>query len=395
MLALCLIALMLGETLAELEDLECVGERTGDYCDSYIRLLSERTKPTNIEALLQSIQYADYETAGTPYPPYDATISAAEGGYDVEFSRERNCYIVFLPSTEQKRRLAATNPEIMVDYELHSLFPKDADARNGTGLVYYSHKNDCGSCSTLDQLAVYLRHLDLTNPVRQCSVRGFLNMEVNLECLRGLGFKDACLYIWYHNTVNSRQLCLNVCLANYFSANNEPQRGLFGVDYCEPWDANKSPNGCKNTINDLPACDDFQWRENSFRLNSCLQCDECRSGPIFQKYAGRTRRNSGIASGIDRPTEQVVTHFHFYGIPLDPGAAKPVSRAEQSKDDETQTTRDVFSPKEQFITREPGVGVEPVDQTNFDSDGSIGNIVGTIVGAIVLAAVIAWRRFIV
>ena len=39
------------------------------------------------------------------------------------------------------------------------------------------------------------------------------------------------------------------------------------------------------------------------KLNKCLQCDEDKSGPIFKWYAGRTRRNSGIHSEIDRPED--------------------------------------------------------------------------------------------
>jgi hypothetical protein len=40
-------------------------------------------------------------------------------------------------------------------------------------------------------------------------------------------------------------------------------------------------------------------------LNPCIQCDEDLSGPIFKYYSGRTRRNSGIKSEIDRPGDQV------------------------------------------------------------------------------------------
>ena len=42
--------------------------------------------------------------------------------------------------------------------------------------------------------------------------------------------------------------------------------------------------------------------------NPCLQCDECRSGPIFQKVAGRTRRGSGIQSAIERPGVLPLVH---------------------------------------------------------------------------------------
>ena len=40
-------------------------------------------------------------------------------------------------------------------------------------------------------------------------------------------------------------------------------------------------------------------------LNACLQCDEDVSGDVFKTVAGRTRRNSGLASAICRPCETV------------------------------------------------------------------------------------------
>jgi hypothetical protein len=47
-------------------------------------------------------------------------------------------------------------------------------------------------------------------------------------------------------------------------------------------------------------------------LNECLQCDEDTSGPVFKYYAGRTRRDSGIKSEIDRPSDQVYDMSQCY-----------------------------------------------------------------------------------
>lgn len=69
---------------------------------------------------------------------------------------------------------------------------------------------------------------------------------------------------------------------------------------------------CDNTINGKPACAAEQWQPGKYRLNACLQCDECRSGPIFQKVAGRTRRGSSIASAISRPLDPSVEIIHIY-----------------------------------------------------------------------------------
>lgn len=43
--------------------------------------------------------------------------------------------------------------------------------------------------------------------------------------------------------------------------------------------------------------------EPSCMLNECLYCDEVKSGPVFQAFAGRTRRNSGLRNPIMRPCD--------------------------------------------------------------------------------------------
>ena len=35
-------------------------------------------------------------------------------------------------------------------------------------------------------------------------------------------------------------------------------------------------------------------------LDECLQCDEDESSPLFKKFGGRTRRNSGLLTAIVR-----------------------------------------------------------------------------------------------
>lgn len=47
-------------------------------------------------------------------------------------------------------------------------------------------------------------------------------------------------------------------------------------------------------------------------LNECLQCDEDKSGPVFKYYSGRTRRNSGIRSEIDRPSDSIYNMTQCY-----------------------------------------------------------------------------------
>ena len=134
-----------------------------------------------------------------------------------------------------------------------------------------THQGRCSACSNLQDLAVYLEK-NLTQPVRSCGTH-LLNYRID-SCLTGLGFSPSCVDIWKFNIINTRKKCLIVCLKSKII--NEP--------------FNK-PDGS---------------------LNDCLQCDEDKSGPVFKYFAGRTRRNSGIVSEIERPGEQVYEMDHCY-----------------------------------------------------------------------------------
>ena len=86
-----------------------------------------------------------------------------------------------------------------------------------------------------------------------------------------MGMTADCGKMWGYNSANTRDLCLKTCLIEYL----KDQIGIGG---------NNGPP---------PTC----------AMNECLQCDEDNSGPKFAKYAGRTRRNTGLESCITRPCE--------------------------------------------------------------------------------------------
>ncbi len=139
--------------------------------------------------------------------------------------------------------------------------------------AHVTHAGRCGTCSDLADLAVYLRRPDLTTPVRRCALLGAVK-PLAMRCLRNLGFTQACAETWYFNARNTGRRCYAVCLRSW--ASGEP--------------ANR-PDG---------------------RLNTCLACDEAASGPVFKQVAGRTRRNSGIASSIGRGAGEVFAVTHDY-----------------------------------------------------------------------------------
>jgi hypothetical protein len=136
-----------------------------------------------------------------------------------------------------------------------------------------THGGACGACSSLQDLAVYAANPDLTEPVRSCSLQGFTGgLDAVEACLMDIGFSSPCARIWAWNAEHTREQCLDVCL----SALDDPYHSVDGS------------------------------------LNSCLQCDEDESGPVFKQVAGRTRRNSGLASALCRPCETVWQVDHTY-----------------------------------------------------------------------------------
>ncbi|RLU04115.1 MAG: hypothetical protein D9N11_00775 [Ketobacter sp.] len=163
-----------------------------------------------------------------------------------------------------------------VQYELAS-FNNRYELESTPGFML-THYQQCGSCSTLQDLAVY-GSLDLTVMAKTCSKRmGFSNKKL---CMEDIGFTPACAESWAYNAEQTAQSCFILCVQEY---------GLIPLLL----GTESSPN------------------TNEGRLNQCLQCDEMMAGPGFQYSAGRTRRNSGIASEIDRPEDQVYEVEHRY-----------------------------------------------------------------------------------
>eukprot|EP00924_Labyrinthula_sp_SR-Ha-C_P006812 maker-scaffold_8-snap-gene-1.43-mRNA-1 protein AED:0.38 eAED:0.38 QI:0/0/0/0.5/1/1/2/0/354 len=245
----------------------------------------------NAEELRDAVDFSSPET--NPYPDI---------WYDTQIETTKNCYVEY--------SILQDGSEDRSQYSLRSLSESEyeVEQENPEIKLYLTHRSACGVCSNLDDLYVYLSTPDLADPVRDCSLRLFDSLI--LDCLEDIGFSEDCKRIWFWNAKNTQQVslsggCFGTCIIHLGTENNQPE----GTDNpCEPLDEGGE---CGNTINGEPACKDYQWQNGEYRLNPCLQCDECRSGPIFQKIAGRTRRNSGIESAINRP--DVIPIDHNYG----------------------------------------------------------------------------------
>jgi hypothetical protein len=154
-------------------------------------------------------------------------------------------------------------------------FASAAGALDAGGQV--THFGVCGRCSTLADLAVYASVPDLTEPVRAC---GLANLDGDVpaltSCIAAIGFTEACASIWAYNTLHTRDACLSECL--------------------EALDA--------------------PYNQADGSLNPCLQCDEDESGAVFAAIAGRTRRNTGLASSMCRPCAEVRPLEHTGAPPV-------------------------------------------------------------------------------
>jgi len=144
-----------------------------------------------------------------------------------------------------------------------------ASAASGAG-AHVTHAHPCAACSTLQDLSAYMGTHNLTAPVRKCGLE-LIKGRVK-SCLRGLGFTDDCVNIWYFNIVNSRDHCAVPCVLHGKYPYNNPDGSL----------------------------------------NDCIQCDETDSGPLFKQFSGRTRRDSGLTSAIERPPDSIFEVEHYY-----------------------------------------------------------------------------------
>ncbi|HEY2511851.1 MAG TPA: hypothetical protein VGI39_13375 [Polyangiaceae bacterium] len=216
------------------------------YDDAFVQSLIDDWTPSAPYAPLTSDPYA------SPAPPDDppGTVCAVLPGSD--------------PSAKPRPYTLMTYPS--------------EDAANAAG-AKVTHFGRCGVCSTLANLAVYMRENDLTAPARACGVATSSSVDAGPDggdpdviCLEQLGFDLPCAQAWAYDTANTRRVCLGTCLSTLNDPYNEPDGAL----------------------------------------NPCIQCDEDQSGPIFKLVAGRTRRNSGLPNAICRPCSEVQPLVHDY-----------------------------------------------------------------------------------
>jgi len=170
-------------------------------------------------------------------------------------------------------------------------------------------------------------------------LQAFQQLELCVGCVTKLDGR--CLNLWSWNVSEAISKCGLECLRTSsipipIPANNPvpdipnppnstpeallcspppPQVPLACPNYCKPASFD-NPQGCPVTINkELQACYPEAFENASqYRLNLCLQCDECYNAPKLVEVGGRLRRNSGIVSGILRPALLIPSITVDYGL---------------------------------------------------------------------------------
>jgi len=138
-----------------------------------------------------------------------------------------------------------------------------------------THAKQCGACSTLKDLAIYIRMRDLTAPVRSCTKN--IGLVAIRDCLtKNVGLTKECAEAWAYDSSNTKFFCTLTCIKDY------------GLENIVLSNFTSLPDNLPNGS-----------------LRPCIECDEDMSGAGFKYGAGRTRRNSGIVSSIEREKGEI------------------------------------------------------------------------------------------
>jgi hypothetical protein len=182
-----------------------------------------------------------------------------------------------------------------VAYRLQT-YSSRQEAETAGGFV--THAGHCGVCSTTQDMAVYAEHLHPTSPGNFCRRQSFTSLENGIACYRSLGMTQDCAKIWADASWNTAKNCFGTCVVDptipdfgFSGGNNEDEPINFNstgisssktVAALEGTSVTRSSNSTTNST--AVECE----------LDLCLKCDLETSALLFELYAGRTRRRSGL-----------------------------------------------------------------------------------------------------
>jgi len=208
--------------------------------------------------------------------------------------------------------------------------------------AYVTHVGACGVCSSLQDLAVManLDYLGQTSPGTFCRRRSsstsgskedtsseeqeqqnsaFVNIENGLACYMDLGFTYDCAKLWTDASWYTARKCFAKCVLDPtipgpFSTDGvEGVGSLFGLGS----DSDSETGNTTTSDGDGSSNDGFRLREeDGCTPNDCVSCEDEYTTPIFLKYAGRTRKRSGLLSTTARPCSEFPTSLLQQPNPL-------------------------------------------------------------------------------
>ena len=190
-------------------------------------------------------------------------------------------------------------------------YPSYESAKNNGAII--THVGSCGVCSTIQDLIVYMQYTDLTIDGEYCAKQGLISFDTAVDCYKELGLSHDCAYMWAANSANTAEHCFSECAtSNVLVSTSESIKELLFDDTDEEdeggdGDGTEGGNGDNNGNYYMNKITNSKYNGPAPKceLNDCLQCDEDKSGPIFQHFAGRTRRRSGLLSAIVRPCKSL------------------------------------------------------------------------------------------
>ncbi len=152
-----------------------------------------------------------------------------------------------------------------------------------------SHQYHCGACSSLRDLYIYKSKPELTRPAGFCAL--LFPLFTQKECMKMIGFTDACAEAWAYNERSTRNRCMWKCLKSKFPESSALARSSY--------------RGLKT-----PLSEGYEEEKKEKETDPCIACDEFVSGPGFKYTAGRTRRSSGLESSIERDPDTIYRHVN-------------------------------------------------------------------------------------
>lgn len=268
----------------EIEDESKGGVFTGVYTTAEIDKIKAMCLAENSPHKSEFPYRHSVSVGGATYTDYYSAITdGTTSPYEIEATAQNDGVTSLL--SENNERVCGLKLLENGEYTLQTYESWSAAETDGARVT---HKDNCGFCSTMQNLAVYMEKPELTVLVRECAMVLLGNDGTEREredrarqCIRDIGFDEDCTWAWFWNSKYTRKVCQNTCVALLEAPHHIAGGELTGA------------------------------------LNDCMNCDEENSGRVFKAVAGRIRRNTGLPTSMCRPHDHESWICHNYADNFD------------------------------------------------------------------------------